>query len=177
MITFDELSSIFKGTDFTEKELRTFYHSVKKSLTLRLVGKRSWPELFKLEESSQWPLLRKIGDPKLPIYKGADKVLLDRFLGTIAEEKDIREQRSSLDKVSYWTRLRSVIAERIELFAWIFDFSEEDIRHCEMVAERYLMMRERSIQKRKMWQIGVGTGAATLVGAAALWYISHKEKK
>jgi len=176
MITFEELSSIFKGTDFTEKELRAFYHSVKKSLTLRLVGKSSWPEIFKLEERCQWPLLRKIGDPNLPIYKGADKALLERFLATISEEEDIREQRSSLDKVRYWTMLRSIIAERIELFAWIFDFSKEDIRHCEMVAERYRVIRERRIQKRK-WQIGVGTGAATLAGAAALWYISHKEKK
>jgi hypothetical protein len=119
-----------------------------------------------------------IGDPKLPIYKGADKVLLERFLNTIAEEKSVREQRSSLDKVRYWTMLRSIIDERIELFAWIFDFSKEDVRYCEMVAERYSMIRERRIQKRKkMWQIGFGTGAATLAGAAALWYISQKDKK
>ncbi len=119
-----------------------------------------------------------IGDPKHSIYEGADKVLLDMFIKTISEEKNIRERRSSLDKVRYWTLLQSVINERIDLFTHIFGLSQEDVRHCEKVAERYSQIMERRIKNRKKrWKIGIGTGAATLAGAAALWYISQKNKK
>ncbi len=178
MITFKEFSSIFKGTDFTAEELRKFYYSVKKSVILRLVGRRAWSEIFRLEEKCQWPVVRMIGDPKHSIYEGADKVLLDMFIKTISEEKNIRERRSSLDKVRYWTLLQSVINERIDLFTHIFGLSQEDVRHCEKVAERYSQIMERRIKNRKKrWKIGIGTGAATLAGAAALWYISQKNKK
>jgi hypothetical protein len=176
--TFKEFLAIFEGTDFTNKELRTFYYTVKKSAILRFVGKRSWPEIFRLEEKCQWPVLRMIGDPGLSIYKGADKILLERFTKTISEEKDLREHRSSYDKVRYWSLLQAVIDERIELFTHIFGFSKKEVEHCEAVAERYLRMRERRIKNRqKMLKIGIGTGAATLAGAAALWYIAKKDKK
>ncbi len=178
MITFKEFSSIFKGTDFTAGELRNFYYSVKKSVILRLVGRRAWPEIFRLEEKCQWPVLRMVGDPKHSIYEGADKGLLDMFIKTISEEKNIRERRSSLDKVRYWTLLQSAIDERIDLFTHIFGLSQEDVGHCERVAERYSQITERRIKNRKkLWKIGIGTGAATLAGAAALWYISQKDKK
>jgi precorrin-6B methylase 2 len=46
------------------------------------------------------------------------------------------------------------------------------------VAERYSRIRERRIRNRKkMWKIGIGTGAATIAGAAAIWYVSKKDKK
>lgn len=178
MITLTEFSAIFKGTDFAAQELEKFYYSVKKSVILRLVGRRSWPEIFTLEENCQWPVLKLIGDPRHSIYDGADKILLDRFIATISEEKNIRERKSSLGKVRYWTLLQSVINERIDLFTQIFGFSQEDVRHCEMVAERYSYRLDRRIKDRKkLWKIGVGTGAATLAGAAALWYLSQKDKK
>ena len=178
VVTFEEISAIFKDTDFAKEELRQFYYSVRKTAILRLVGKRSWPEIFKLEGECQWPVLRMIGDPELSIYEGADKVLLERFIKTISEEKDLREHRSSLDKVRYWSLLQSVIDERIELFTHIFGFSRKEVERCRTVAARYVKMRERRIKNRKkMLKIGIGTGAATLAGAAALWYISKKDKK
>jgi hypothetical protein len=177
MVTFKELLSIFKDTDFTASELRIFYFSVKKSVILRRAGRRFWPEIFKLEEQSQWPVVRRIGDPNLPIYKGADGTLLQRFIKTIDEEKRIRERKASFDKVRYWTLLQSLIEERIDLFTNIFGFNEKDFRYCEMVAERYLEIVEKRIRNRKkIWTIGLGTGAATLAGAAA-WYMYKKDKK
>ncbi len=178
MLSFKEFSSIFDGMEFTEKDLKGFYYSVKKSVILRNVGKRALPELFRIEEKCQWPVIGKIDDPGLAIYKGADKVLLDRFLQSISREKDIRRQRAYVDRVSYWTTLQREIVERIELFTQIFGFSKEEMRHCEDVAERYLMRIEKTIKRRKrLWQIGVGTGAATLAGAAAFWYLSKRDRK
>jgi hypothetical protein len=178
MISFKEFSSIFSGMDFTEGELRSFYYSVRKSVILKNVGKRAWPELFKLEEECQWPVIRRIDDPGLPIYEGADKLLLERFLKSITEEKDLRRQRRYFDKVSYWTRLQAEIEARIGLFTQIFGFSKEDIGHCEEAAERYARIVDKRIKRRKKrWQIGIGTGAATLAGAAALWYISQKDRE
>lgn len=178
MIRFKEFSNIFKETAFGEKELKAFYYSIKKSVILRHLGKRAWPELFKLEERCQWPVLKNIEDPKLPIYRGADKILLDRFIRTISEERNLREQKPPSGKVRYWTQLQSIIEERTNLFMQIFGFCEEDVKHCEMVAERYVQIKERRIKNRKKkWQIGLGAGTATLAGAAALWYISKKDKK
>ena len=178
MITFVQFSANFKSTDFRHEELRKFYDSIKKTVILRLAGKMSWSEIYRLEEVCQWPVLRMIGDPTLSIYKGADKELLERFIKTISEEKELRERKASLDKVKYWSLLQSVIDERIRLFTQVFGFHKEDMEHCEMVAQRYSQMRERRIKNRKkVWKIGIGTGAATLTGAAALWYISKKDKK
>lgn len=178
MIRFKELSAIFKDMGFTERELKKFYYSVKKSVILRHLGKRSWPELFKIEEGCQWPVLRRIDDPKLQIYAGADKTLLEKFIDTISSEKEIRTYRSSMQKVRYWSLLQSVIEERIDLLATIFGFSEKDMKRCELVAERYGKTVERKArEKKKLWQIGIGASAATLAGAAAIWYISKKDKK
>ncbi len=178
MISFKELSAIFKDTEFREVELKKFYFSVKKSVILRHLGKRSWPELFKIEEGCQWPVLRRIDDPELPIYAGADRTLLEKFIKTISTEKEMRAHRSSMHKVRYWSLLQSVIEERIDLLATIFDFSKEDLKHCELAAQRYGKIVERKARERKkFWQIGIGAGAATLAGAAAIWYISKKDKK
>jgi hypothetical protein len=179
VISFREFSAVFSGAGFSERQLKSFYHSVKKSVILHYLGKRSWPELFKLEERCQWQVLRKIDDPDLPIYRGADKELLSGFIRTIREEKKIRESKSAVEKVRYWTMLQALIEERIVLFTQIFGFSPKDVQHCEAVAGRYGKILDRKAKTTKMkWQIGIGAGAAaTLAGAAAYWYISKKDKK
>jgi len=177
MTSFDEFSTIFKGVGFEETQLKRFYYSIKKSLLLRYLGKRSWQDLIKVEEKCQWPILQKIADPRLSIYRGADKELRDKFIRSISEEKDIRAQKISTAKIPYWTRLRSLIEGRIELFTQIFGFSNADIRHCEAVAARYSkIVEKRAEDRKKLWKIGMGAGAVTLAGAAALWYMSKKEK-
>jgi hypothetical protein len=35
---------------------------------------------------------------------------------------------------------------------------------------------KRTKNRKKLWTIGIGAGAATLAGAAALWYMSKKKK-
>jgi hypothetical protein len=177
VIQFGDYLTIFSGTDFSVAELRRFYYSMKKSVILRSLGKKSWPELFALEEGCQWPVLQRIEDPALPIYRGADKELLDKFLRTIREEKYLRSRKSSTDKVRYWSLLQSLIGDRIELFIHIFGFSQDDLRRCELVAERYEeILGKKKRDRKKMMQIGIGAGAATLAGAAAIWYFSKKEK-
>lgn len=177
MIGFSKFGSIFKDSGFDAEELRNFYFSVKKTVILRRVGRRSWPEIFKIEEKCQWPVLRGIDDPDLPIYRGADPDLLHRFINNISEEKKLRERKSSYEKVGYWSSLQSLIDERIGLFTQIFGFCKKDDKYCERVAERFLRrMDARTKQKKKLLQIGLGTGAATLAGAAALWYLSQKER-
>jgi len=178
VISFYEFKDIFKDIGFEEEELKQFYYSIKKSLLLRYLGKRSWQDLIKLEEQYQWPVLQRITDPNISIYRGADKELLDKFIKSISEEKSIRGQSTSIGKIPYWPRLRSLIEERIDLFTHIFGFSKADIKHCKAVAERYSKTAEKRTEgRKKLWKIGIGAGAATLAGAAALWYISKKEKK
>ncbi|MFA5353526.1 MAG: hypothetical protein WC291_04810 [Thermodesulfovibrionales bacterium] len=176
MISLREFLRTFRGTGFPEKDLTVFYRSVRKSVILRSMGKSSLSELFRLEEQCQWPILNRIDDPDLPIYRGADSALLSAFIGNIRKEKDLRAQKRSMEKLRYWTALRFVIEERTELFREIFGFCRKDTRRCEMVAERYRKMLDRRIMnRRRLWQIGVGAGAATLAGTATLWYLTRKK--
>ncbi|MDI6729097.1 MAG: hypothetical protein QMD44_09275 [Thermodesulfovibrionales bacterium] len=178
MINLKEFLKTFKGMNFREEELKIFYRSIKKSIILRYFGKRSLPELFKLEEKCQWPILQRIDNPELPIYKEADRSLLDRFIKNIKEEKALKEEKDKTDKYKYWNRLETILEERIELFKDIFDFCENDIKRCDMVADRYREMMERRIENRKkLWKFGIGAGATALAGAAAIWYLSKKEEK
>ncbi len=178
MISFDEFAAVFEETGFEENELKQFFFSIRKSLLLRCLGKRSWPDLLRLEERCQWPVLQRIADPKLSIYKGANKDLLDRFIRNISEDKSIRERKISTGKIPYWIRLRSLIEERLDLFTQIFGFSKADMARCTAVADRYSKIVETKAETRKkLWKIGIGASAATLAGAAAIWYISKKEKK
>lgn len=178
MINLKEFLKTFKGMNFREEELKIFYRSIKKSIILRYFGKRSLPELFKLEEKCQWPILQRIDNSELPIYKEADRSLLDRFIKNIKEEKALKEEKDKTDKYKYWNRLETILEERIELFKDIFDFCEKDIKRCDMVADRYREMMERRIENRKkLWKFGIGAGATALAGAAAIWYLSKKEKK
>ena len=131
MISFEEFKKIFRGTGFNERELQRFFCSIKKSVILGHLGKRVWPDLIKLEAQYQWPILQKIADPKLSIYRGADKELLERFINTIDEEKGVRGRGRRLGKISHWTQLQSILRDRTELFTHIFGFSEEDTRYCE----------------------------------------------
>ncbi|NTU42154.1 MAG: hypothetical protein HGA78_03710 [Nitrospirales bacterium] len=175
MISQREFIRTFQGLGFGQRELKLFYTSVRKSVILASMGKGLLTELFSLEEKCQWPILQAIDDPDLPIYKGADKALLRSFIAGIKKEKELRTQKKIMDKVRYWTALRSVIEERTELFKRIFDFSRKDMRHCDLVAERYKGFLERR-RNRRMWQIGIGAGAATLAGSAAYLYFSRKKK-
>jgi hypothetical protein len=178
MINLKEFLKTFKGMDFKEEELKIFYRSIKKLIILQYFGKRALPELFKLEDKCQWPVLQRIDNPELPIYQEADRSLLGRFIKNIKEEKALREEKDKIDKYKYWNRLKTILEERIELFKDIFDFCEKDIGRCETVAARYRKMRERKIENRKkLWKFGIGAGATALAGAAAIWYLSKKEKK
>jgi DNA repair protein RadC len=123
-------------------------------------------------------VLQRIDDPDLPIYRGADKELLALFIRTIRDEKDIRQQRGTKARADYWLRLQAIITARTELFMQIFGFSKKDKSRCEAVAERYRAILEKRVQNRKKaWKIAVGTGAATVAGAAVLWYLSRKSEE
>jgi hypothetical protein len=176
MISFEDFRGIFTGAGFSEKELRRFYGSVRKSVILKHVGRRAWPQLIKLEEMCQWPVLRKIDDPSLSIYQGADDELRDEFIKNIGEEKELRKKKGP-HKVPSWTRLQRIVSARIDLLTHIFNFSGEDSAYCESVSKRYgAIIERRSANKKKLWKIGLGAGAATLAGAAAFWYLSHEKK-
>lgn len=133
-------------------------------------------ELFHQEETCQWPILREIDNPDLPLYRKADKTLLDAFMETIKNEKMLREQKKYMERVKYWSSLLTIIEKRAELFRSIFNFCKKDETRCDAVAERYKRIGERRTKKRRTaWGIGIGAGAAA--GAAALWYISKKDNK
>ncbi len=176
MISLKEFLKIFRDTGFERPVLENFYRSVRKSTILLHLGKRSLSEIFQQEENHQWPILQRIDNPDLPLYRGAEKDLLDAFIKTIENEKTLRKQKKHMERVKYWNSLLEIIEKRAELFRSIFNFCKKDDRHCEAVAERYKRIGDRRARKRRTaW--GLGIGAGTAAGAAALWYITKKERQ
>ncbi len=175
MISLKEFLKIFRDTGFERPMIENFYRSVLKSTILLHLGKRSLSEIFQQEEDHQWPILQRIDNPELPLYRGADKTLLKAFIKTIEKEKNLREHKGRTERVRYWSSLQEIIEERAKLFRSIFNFCKKDDRHCEAVAERYKRISDRKAKKmRTAWGIGIGTSAAA--GAAAYWYIKKKGK-
>lgn len=178
MKTFRNFSIFFEDTGFEPEELKIFYRSIRKSVILSFFDKRALWELFRLEDNCQWPLLQRIADPALPIYKNTDKDLLDAFIKSINDEKALRTEKSTMDSDKYWRSLFFIIEGRLAIFKAIFNFCNKDVRRCEIVAERYKKSRQRKIEdSKKLWKFGIGSGVAALAGAAALWYFSGKEKR
>jgi hypothetical protein len=178
MTNFREFLKSFENTGFDVEELKIFYRSVRKSVILTFFDKRALWELFKLEDKCQWPLLQRIADPALPIYKNADKDLLAAFIKSINDEKALRAVKSVMDSDKYWLALFAVIKERVEIFKAIFNLCNKDVKRCDMVAERYKRSRQRKIENsEKLWKFGIGAGVTALAGTAALWYLSRRDKR
>lgn len=178
MTNFSDFLKYFENTVFNEEELKIFYRSVRKSVILSFFDKRALRELFELEDKCQWPLLRQIADPSLPIYQNADKDLLDVFIRSIEDERALRASKNRMDNDKYWRALFRIIERRIGIFKAIFDFCDKDVRRCETVAERYKRARQRTVEDRKkLWKFGIGAGATALAGMAALSFFSRRDKK
>ena len=176
MLTLKEFLKIFRDTAFEQTELTNFHRSVRKSAILLLLGKRKLTEVFHQEENYQWPILREIDNPGLTLYRNADKTLLAEFIKTIENEKILREQKKHMERVKYWNSLLEILEKRAELFRSIFNFGKKDETHLEAVAERYKRIVGRRAKKRNTaW--GIGLGAGTAAGAAALWYITKGKEQ
>ena len=176
MTDLGEFLKSFKDSGFDTEELTIFYRSVRKSVILSYFGKRALWELFKIEDKCQWPLLQRIADPSLPIYKNADKDLLDAFVKSIKDEKALRAKKRRMDSDKYWRAFFGIVEGRIEIFKAIFSFCNKDVRRCKIVAERYKRARQRKIADGKqLWKFGIGVGATALANATALRYISKRD--
>ena len=173
-----EFLKSFEDTGIDPEERKLFYRSVKKSIILSYFGKRTLSELFKIEDKCQWPLLQRIADPSLPIYRNADKDLVDEFIKSINDEKTLRADKSRMDRDEYWRALFYIIQGRLEIFKIIFNYCNKDVRRCELVAERYKKSRPRKGDDSKhLWKLGNCTGATALAGVAALRPISRKGQR
>lgn len=188
MISIEEFLEIFKNTNFPRKTLIRFYKSIRKSVTLYHVGghgskkrknhlsKKAMPFLLKIEEKDQWPILKQIDNPKLDIYKDANPVLLQEFINSIRDEKELRSEGKITNRVykeDAWLILRILVQTRTELYKDIFGFSKKDIEHCKKAALRF----ERILNKRrKEGLLKTGIGAAALGAAAAGTYFFIKGK-
>ncbi|HET6514133.1 MAG TPA: hypothetical protein VFG09_03160 [Thermodesulfovibrionales bacterium] len=167
----------FEGTGFEPEDLRVFYRSVRKSIILTFFNKRSLSELFKLEDRCQWPLLQRLADPALLVYRDADRNLLDAFIKSINDEKALRAERSKMNRDEYWRALFGIIEGRLEMFKTIFNFCNKDVKRCLVVAERYKRSRQRRIKDgKKLWKFGIGSGATALAGAAVLLQLRTRKR-
>lgn len=176
MIPLEEFLEIFEKTKISGDALVKFYKSIKQSLVLINAGRQTLPRLLKIENECQWPVLEKIGDPKLNIYKGADPVLLRMFINSIKDEKEIRLKDRKTSRGDDWIILRILIQTRTQLYENIFDFNKKDIERCKRAGRRLeKIIQEKRKEQKKLW-MKMGTGAAA-VGAIGATYIFLKNKK
>ena len=177
MINLEEFLEIFrksKDVNIFEEQLVKFYKSIKRSLILLYAGKRAQPSLEKLEKESQWPVLEKIDNIKMDIYKGADSILLRTFVNSIKDEKEIRSSGKKLGRQDAWIILRIKIAARTELYKNIFNLTEKEITDCERAGKRFekILIKKRKERLLK-WSVA-GIAVAGVIGTT--YYLSHDKK-
>ena len=178
MTNLREFIRSFEHSGIGEEELKIFYRSIRKSVILSYFDKRAISELLALEDKCQWPVLRRIADPKLSVYRKADKALLNAFINSIRAEEVLRAEKVGMDRDKYWSAMTVILRARIELFKDIFSFCRKDVRRCELVAARYRRARQLKIDDgKKLWKFGMGAGATALAGAAAIWYFSKGRQR
>jgi hypothetical protein len=178
MISWEEFFKIFlnsKDVVFLESELNNFYYSIRKSCVIAKHSREAFFRLQELEKNIQWPVLKKMGNPKLDIYKNyaEDPQLVKDFTGLIQEEEKIIK-----DKGSY-TKYREVICGRISLYSRIFKFSLKDRKYVERRAVLYgnalaaKLKKERAARAVKYGLLAVaGIGA----GVVATKIYKHLKK-
>lgn len=157
---------IFKNSHFSKKELHQFYRSSRQLLALMLIKGKARHKILEIEEKYQWPVLKQLNNPDLPIYAGADKKSRDEFIRLINAEMEAR--------LRSWGETLSIIEERTEIYKQIFSLTKKDIKHCQRLAERYEKLLQREKRKRIFKTIGVGAGIAVVAGAGA--YLITKKK-
>jgi hypothetical protein len=172
MTNLRKFLQMFEDAGFDEDDLKIFYRSVRKSVILSFFEKRALRELFELEDKCQWPVLQRIADPALPLYRNVDKTLLDSFIGGIRAEGTLRAEKGGMEDGAYWKALRQILEGRTGMYQAIFDYCHKDVRRCEVVAGRYKRARQRRIEdSKKLWKYGIGAGAT------ALGYLARRDAR
>jgi hypothetical protein len=128
------------------------------------MGKRVMNNLLKLEKRYQWPVLKEINGFGLDIYRDADPILLEKFIQSIKDEKQVKSHNEK----------GKIIYERIELFKSIFAFSKKDLERCKKISERF-EKKLIKIKKKRLFKIGLGI--TTLSAAATGTYLLIKKSK
>ena len=161
MISQEEFLKIFqKEKGFSQDELIRFYRSIERTVILSYAGKYGLSLLLKLCLKDQWPVLKRIDESSLGIYKGADVELLDAFIQTIRRQKE----------KNTWITLERSVYERAGLYELIFDFSPAEVERCIKLGKKF---EKLAIQKAKRCKIvfgalGAGAAVAGAVGAGVL---------
>lgn len=176
MINQEEFLKIFKSTNFSEEKLVNFYNSIKKSVILFHVGRIARPQLLKLEKECQWPILCRIDDKKLDIYKGADPVLLTMFINSIRDEKEILFNKQKISRNDAWRIFNIVIEARVNIYKNIFGFTKKEVDWCKKVAERYKKALTRK-KKSLLLKSGIGIAAMGAIGAGIYFFVKNKDNK
>jgi hypothetical protein len=176
MISLKEFLEIFeksKDINIPEEQLIKFYKSIKKSLILLYAGSRAKPLLEKLEKESQWPVLEKIDDVKMDIYKGADPVLLRTFVNSIKDEKEIRSSGKKFGHQDDWIILRIKIITRTELYKNIFNLTEKEIASCERAGKKFEKILIKKRNGRLLKWSATGIAVAGIIGTT--YYFTTKK--
>ena len=170
MIELVEFLGIFsENTDFSVKELIRFYRSVKKIVALSYAGKKGLPLLIRVDQKDQWPVLKRMDNPSLSIYKEADdQELLQAFIQTIKDQK----------KKNSWITLQESIRKRASLYVKILCLTPEEVEKCKLLGQK---MEKKLIRRdsRRRLAIGVGTGitAAGAIGTGIYFLKKAKGKE
>lgn len=155
--------------------LVNFYLSIRKCWILERLGSVTYPKIRDLENKYQWPVLEKMADPNLEIYKVYPTEMLDRgllkiFINGIKDEASIRARKKKLSADDFFRYQKILIYDRLGYFKSIFGCTKEDLEYFESVAGRYRKIALKKSEKGKTWKtvakifvaIGVGAGAAVL---------------
>ncbi len=181
---------------FPQYKLRSFYESIPSMFAYAMLKKQGQSKLFELEEKYQWPILRSLDRPDLPIFRDAENAeTVQKFINIICKEKELRRKGGT------WEDFSSVIRERLMLYTYIFGINKKDIRNFKELSEKnadkifeekkakkesdqaYVELLKKAKRKKLLKKVAAITGAAAavvgtgLAGKAVYSHIKNKKEK
>jgi hypothetical protein len=127
------------GLDFTREQVERFIDSIPKAIRFlyaieeadkdkqSIVRDILMAKLMALNDSDQWPLLRKIADRKLELYEDIDEGTVTEFTSSIRDEMELKLPSNSASPQDKREYLRIRIKDRINLYRERFDLDKKEI--------------------------------------------------
>jgi hypothetical protein len=117
-----------KSTGIPEEDKKEAYVQTIKMLTECHEKQPDRVKMREIEEKYQWPILSKLDDPASNFYENVEEESKKIFISLILDEKRLRLNTKSMTKEAYEKEIDAIIAKRMEYFAMMLNFTQQDIR-------------------------------------------------
>lgn len=171
-MTKTEFFKLLEKSGIAQAEQNRLFHSMRKSIVLFYLGRRQYERDRFQEDNFQREIFEKILKSEAKEFK---KLIFRLKLDEIDLKLDAAKKKLPAHILARFT-----LEQKIVRFEEFLKLDQWDKKHFQKIASRYNRMRNHFEKKTngKSWKIGLGVGAAVLLGAGAVaLYKKVTEKK